>query len=55
MASSNILAGNSNQQNPDENLPNSAPPLPLPVTYGPPAYDPVFDYQQEGYNANYHC
>ena len=51
MASSNILAGNSNQQNPDENLPNSAPPLPLPVTYGPPAYDPVFDYQQEGYNA----
>ena len=51
MASSNILAGNSNQQNPDENLPNSAPPLPLPVTYGPPAYDPMFDYQQEGYNA----
>ena len=64
MASSNILAGNSNQQNinPDEmagnsnlqnNLPNSAvpPPLPLPVTYGPPAYDPMFDYQDSGYNA----
>jgi len=53
MASSNILAGNSNQQNPDDNnLPNSAgPPPPLPVTYGPPAYDPVFDYQDSGYNA----